>query len=44
MVEENANELIAQSFGNYYYGKTKSRVANAIVEYFKRELSIYDVL
>lgn len=44
MVEGNAKELIAQSFGNYYYGKNKSRVANAIVEYFKRELRIYDVL
>lgn len=44
MVESNANELIAQSFGNYYYGKNKSRVANAIFGYFKRELSIYDVL
>ncbi len=44
MVILKPKELISQSFGNYYYGKTKSRVANAIVEYFKRELSIYGIL
>ena len=38
MTYRNPDELIAQSFGNYYYGKTKSRVGNAIVEYFKRGL------
>ena len=37
--ENNAHELIAQSFGNYYYGKNKSRIAKVIVEYFKKELS-----
>ena len=34
-----AHELIAQSFGNYYYGDKKSRIAKAIVEYFMKELS-----
>ncbi len=33
-----AHELIAQSFGNYYYGDKKSRIAKAIVEYFMKEL------
>lgn len=31
-------ELIAQSFGNYYYGKNKSKIAKKIVKYFKRRL------
>ena len=39
MTINNADQLIAQSFGNYYYGKSKSRVGNAIVEYFRRELA-----
>ncbi len=34
----NPHELIAQSFGNYYYGKNKSDIANAIVQYFKKGL------
>lgn len=38
MVTGKPGELIAQSFGNYYYGKKKSRVAKSIVEYFMREL------
>lgn len=33
-----SRELIAQSFGNYYYGKEKSRIANAIVQFFKESL------
>lgn len=33
---ENPSELISQSFGNYYYGTTKSPIATKIVEYFKR--------
>lgn len=32
------NELIAQSFGNYYYGIEKKPIAKSIVEYFMREL------
>lgn len=32
------SELIAQSFGNYYYGEEKSDIAKSIVEYFKKEL------
>ena len=39
MTYQNPDELIAQSFRNYYYGKTKSRVGNAIVNYFKKELA-----
>ncbi len=31
-------ELIAQSFGNYYFGAQRQRVAIKIVKYFKREL------
>lgn len=31
-------ELIAQSFGNHYFGKRRSRIAEAIVEYFRRGL------
>mgnify|MGYP002622847593 CR=1 FL=1 len=38
MTYRNPDELIAQSFGNYYYGKSKSQVGKAIVEYFKRGL------
>jgi len=34
----NANELIAQSFGNYYYGTQKSVVARKIVKYFMKGL------
>lgn len=39
MTYRNPDELIAQSFGNYYYGKSKSQVGKAIVEYFKRGLA-----
>lgn len=35
---ENPSELISQSFGNYYYGTTKSPIATKIVKYFKKEL------
>lgn len=38
MVTGKPGELIAQSFGNYYYGNKKSIVAKSIVEYFMREL------
>ena len=38
MVDRNPPELIAQSFGNYYYGDKKSRIAKAIVRYFMKEL------
>ena len=34
----NANELIAQSFGNYYFGVKQSSVGKSIVDYFKKEL------
>ena len=34
-------ELIAQAFSKYYYGKKKSRIAKEMVEYYKRELSQY---
>lgn len=34
----NPRELIAQSFGNYYFGVTKSRIAEKIVKYFMKEL------
>ncbi len=33
------NELIAQSFGNYYYGSDKMPIAKSIIEYFIKELS-----
>lgn len=33
-----SGELIAQGFGNYYYGKNKMPLSKAIVEYFKKEL------
>lgn len=39
MVYANSHELIAQSFGNYYYGVKKSEIAKSIVEFFKKELS-----
>lgn len=32
------NELIAQSFGNYYYGDNKSKIARKVIKYFKKEL------
>lgn len=32
------NELISQSFGNYYYGKKKSKIARKVLKYFKKEL------
>ena len=38
MTKESPRELIAQSFGNYYYGSTKSKVAKSIVKFFKKEL------
>lgn len=38
MVYMNSQELIAQSFGNYYYGTNKSEIAKSIVEFFKKEL------
>ncbi len=38
MVKDNPNELIAQSFGNYYYGKKLSSVAKKIIDYFKKGL------
>lgn len=31
-------ELIAQSFGNYYYGDERMPIAERIVEFFKKEL------
>lgn len=34
----NPNELIAQSFGNYYYGDERMPIAEKIVEFFKKEL------
>lgn len=34
----NPYELIAQSFGNYYYGAEKSSIAKKIVKYFLKEL------
>ncbi len=38
MTRGNARELIAQSFGNYYYGNAKSVVGKKIVKYFKKGL------
>ena len=38
MADNNAEELIAQSFGNFYYGKDKSRIAEAIIHFFKEAL------
>lgn len=35
---EDPHELIAQSFGNYYYGKNKSFVGKKIVKYFMKGL------
>lgn len=37
-VYKNPEELIAQSFGNYYFGNNKSLIAKNIVKYFKKEL------
>lgn len=34
-----AHELIAQSFGNYYYGINKSSIAHKIVKFFMKELN-----
>ena len=34
----NATELIAQSFGNCYYGENKSAIALSIVKFFMKEL------
>lgn len=34
----NPRELIAQSFGNYYYGKNKSSIGEKIVKYFMKGL------
>lgn len=34
------DELIAQSFGNYYYGKNKSSIAKKVVDYFKKGVEI----
>lgn len=34
-----AHELIAQSFGNYYFGDSKSKIATSIVKYFMKELN-----
>lgn len=39
MVYADSHELIAQSFGNYYYGENKSKIAGYIVEFFKKELN-----
>lgn len=38
MTDDNARELIAQSFGKYYYGDEKSVIAKTIVQYFKKGL------
>lgn len=38
MAHDSPAELIAQAFGNYYYGLEHSRIAKAIVEFFKEEL------
>ena len=32
------NEMIAQAFGNYYYGVKKQPLSKAIVKYFRKEL------
>lgn len=34
----NPNEMIAQAFGNYYYGAKKQPLSKAIVKYFRKEL------
>ncbi|MDP4152610.1 MAG: minor capsid protein [Bacillota bacterium] len=36
---ESGEELIAQSFGNYYFGKHKSKVAKSIVKFFMKGFS-----
>lgn len=38
MTVGNVSELIAQSFGNYYFGVQQSSVGKSIVDYFKKEL------
>lgn len=38
MTEGKPGELIAQSFGNYYYGEEKSAIASKIVKFFMKEL------
>lgn len=38
MAYVNPTELIAQSFGNYYYGENKSAIAKSIVKYFMKGL------
>ena len=38
MTRDNPHELIAQSFGNYYYGLEQSPVGKKIVDYFRKEL------
>lgn len=38
MVKGNPAELIAQSFGNFYYGEIQSKVAKRIVDYFIERL------
>ncbi len=38
MTKNNPRELIAQSFGNYYFGKEKSKIGKSIVEYFIKEM------
>lgn len=38
MTVGNSHELIAQSFGSYYFGNAKSKIANKIVKYFIKEL------
>ena len=38
MTEGNARELIAQSFGNYYFGDEKSTIAKSIVAFFRKGL------
>lgn len=38
MTVGNARELIAQSFGNYYFGVQQSGISKSIVDYFKKGL------
>ncbi|MGN0619205.1 MAG: minor capsid protein [Ruminiclostridium sp.] len=38
MTDKSPNELIAQSFGNYYYGISKSEIAKRILRYFMKGL------
>ncbi len=37
-ITTDTDELIAQSFGNYYYGKKRTMLAKSIVDYFMKEL------